>query len=109
MYVFSLYITDWVGIPTKFTQNSISPSVNFEPGQTRPDCLITEIPQQPINYTNTSRGVGHVVPLLRSLGSGVHFVAQQQIQKIKFWSWNCIFVAVQSQFWPADHHLFAQA
>ena len=49
-------------------------------------------PQQPINCTNTYRGVSLLVPLLRfcALGSEVDFVAQQRARKIKFWSWDCI-------------------
>ena len=38
------------------------------------------------------------VALLCALGLGVDFVAQQQVRKIKFWSWDRIFGAMQSQF-----------
>jgi hypothetical protein len=54
---------------------------NSAPSRRKPDS-----PQQPINCTNTCRGTSH--PLLRfcALGSGVNFVAQQQLGKMKFWS-----------------------
>jgi len=43
--------------------------------------------------------VSHVVPLLRfcALGSGVDFVAQQRVGKIKFWSWDYISARGPSQ------------
>jgi len=55
---------------------------NSDPSPRKPDS-----PQQPINCTNTCRGVSHTVPLLRfcALGSGVDLWLQQRVGKIKFW------------------------
>jgi len=79
------------------------------------DCLITEIlPLHRENQTVRSNQstaptlamgvISHVVPLLRfcALGSGVDFVAQQRVGKIKFSSLDCISARVHAQFsgWP---------
>ena len=64
------------------------------------DCLITEITEntkQPINCTNTSRGVSHVV-LLEVRNQESILWLNSGSGKIKFLSWDRIFGAVQSQF-----------